>query len=83
MFNSNSLLLPPNLQEKYQPKRSLEIPTLKSEPTQLVSHGVKEKVTVRQLRDMCKEYNDSVCIKNYSKASRKDLKRMLKEKNVL
>lgn len=48
-----------------------------------VSEGVKPKKTVQELRQMCKEYNESVMITGYSKATRKEIKQKLKERGVL
>ena len=42
----------------------------------------KARKYLTEMRKKIREYNDRVCIKNYSKADRDTLKSMMKEKDI-
>jgi hypothetical protein len=67
----------------YNQPRSNPIQIPKRPEPAFISEGVKPKMTVQELRQLCKEYNESVIITGYSKATRKVVKQKLKEKGVL
>ena len=71
----------PDFMRQQSPPIPIQQP--RRQETPFISEGVKKKLTVQELRQMCKEYNESVMITGYSKATRKVIKQKLKEKNVL